>query len=293
MIVRAAHENLLPRLVVGRVEPGPRHKSLNARGSQRFQGIPRCIAQPGMVPPVDAFEVPEDQSKLLEVQRSQLLVGTVQRMRHGVRQRLFGQIALQIEDIVSTRLDLPVLGFREAPDQDVHFAFVVGKVRRHLLAKNHSGQVRNLQTSGDRVVIGDRHELHADFTKTLVKLQRIRIARRKFQTTKHPVRSASAVAGMNMKVGFRLRRVHRSERRRASQSVIGNRLATSKRRAYQFQRLPSNRAVLPVHRMQADAQEWRPEKPARQQGIPPKAHDSAPSAADAPDKALRGEFPAR
>ena len=101
-------------------------------------------------------------------ERSQLLVGTVQGMRDRVRQRLFREIALQLEDIVSTRLDFPVLGFREAPDQDVNLAFIVGKVRRHLLAKDHSGQVRDLQTPGDGIVIGDRHELHADFTKPLV-----------------------------------------------------------------------------------------------------------------------------
>ena len=218
MIVRTADENLSPWLVVSGLESGPCHKHFNARRGQRAQSVARRIAQPGMVSSVDAFEVPEGQGELLEVERRQLLVRTVQRVCDSMRERLFGQIALQIEDIVPMRLDLSVLRFGEAPYQNMHLAFIVGKVCRHLLAENHSGQVRNLQASGDGVVIGDRHELHSDFTKTLVDLQRIRIAGRKFQTTQHPVGSAGAVTGMNMKVGFRLRRVHRSERRRASHS---------------------------------------------------------------------------
>ena len=218
MIVRAADENLPPRLFVGGLKPGPRHKNFNARRGERAQSIPRRVAQPGMIASIDAFEMPEGQGKLLKVQGRQLLVGTVQGMRNRMRQRLFGQIALQIENIVPMCLDFPVLRFSEAPYQNMDFAFIVGKVCRHFLAKNHSGQVRDLQASGNGVMIRDRHELHSDFTKTLVGLQRIRIARRKIQTTQHPVRSAGAVAGMNMKVGFRLRRVHRSERRRASQS---------------------------------------------------------------------------
>ena len=85
--------------------------------------------------------MPEGQGKLLEVQGRQLLVGTVQGMRNSMRQRFFGQIALQIENIVPMRLDLPMLRFSETPYQNVHFALVVGKVCRHFLAKNHFGQV--------------------------------------------------------------------------------------------------------------------------------------------------------
>jgi hypothetical protein len=116
------------------------------------------------------------------------------------------------------RLDLSVLRFSEAPYKNMYFAFVVGKVCCHFLAENHSRQVRDLQASGNGVMIRNCYEVHPDFTKTLVGLQRIRVTRRKVQTTQHPVRSAGAVAGVDMKVGFRLRRVHRSERRRASQS---------------------------------------------------------------------------
>ena len=123
-------------------------------------------------------------------------------MRNGMRQRFFGQIALQIENIVPMRLDLSMLRFCETPYQDMDPAFIVGKVCRHLLAENHPGQVRNLQASSDRVVIRNRYKLHSDFTKPIVGLERIRIARRKVQATQHPVRSAGAVAGVNMKVGF-------------------------------------------------------------------------------------------
>ena len=89
-------------------------------------------------------------------------------------------------------------------------------------------------------------KLHADFTKALIQLQRIRIARRKFKAAKHPVRSARAVTRMNMKIGFGLRRVHRSERKRASQSLIGDRFASGKRARINAKACLRIRAVLPI-----------------------------------------------
>ena len=70
-----------------------------------------------MISSIDALEMPEGQGKLLEVQRRQFLVRTVQGMRNRVSQRFLGEIALQIENIVPMRLDLPVLRLSEAPDQ--------------------------------------------------------------------------------------------------------------------------------------------------------------------------------
>ena len=111
-----------------------------------------------------------------------------------------------------------MLRFGKPPYQDVHLALIVGKICCHLLAKNHSGQVRNLQAAGDGVVIGDGYEVHADVAQTIIQLKRVRITGRKFKAAEHPVGSARAVTGMNMQIGFRLRRIHCSERKRASHS---------------------------------------------------------------------------
>ena len=98
-----------------------------------------------------------------KVKRRQLLVRTVQGVGDRVRQRLFGKIALQIEDIVPLGLNLSVLRFGKAPYQDMHLAFIVGKICSHLLAENHPGQVRDFQASGHRVVIRNRLQIASRF----------------------------------------------------------------------------------------------------------------------------------
>jgi hypothetical protein len=86
----------------------------------------------------------------------------------------------------------------------MHLALIIGKICRHLLAENYTGQVRNLQAAADRVVIGNSHEIHADFTKPLVQLEWIRITGWKLKTAKDPVGSARAVTRMNVQICFRL-----------------------------------------------------------------------------------------
>src|SRR5262245_54068472 len=55
--------------------------------------------------------------------------------------------------------------------------------------------------------------------------------------------------------------------------------------------LSSNRVVLPIHRMQPDAQKWCTEESARQQPIPTKARYPSPSTAHTPNEAVRNCLP--
>jgi hypothetical protein len=171
-----------------------------------------------MVPPVNSFEMPKGESELLKVQRRQLFVRTMQGVRDRMRQGLFGKIALKIEDVLSLGLNLPMLRFGKAPDQEMDLAFVIGKIGSHLLAKDHSRQMRDFEAPGHRVVIRNGDKLHPDLLQAPINLKRIRVTRGKLQSPEDPVRSAGAMPGVDVEIGCRLRGVHCSERERASQS---------------------------------------------------------------------------
>ena len=121
------------------------------------------------------------------------------------------------------------------------FAFIVRKVCRHFLAENHSRQVRNLQASGDGVMIRDCHVLHSDFSKTLVGLQRIRVAGRKVQTAQTPNPRHGCCGGSEYEGRLSTSQSSSLGTQTREPILIGHRLAAGKRGAYQSQSLPPNR----------------------------------------------------
>ncbi len=129
-----------------------------------------------MVAPVDAFEMPEQQYQFLQMQRGEFVIRALQRMGHGMRQGLLGQIFLNIENIVLQSLNLAVLRLRQAPDEEVDLAFVIGETHRDFLAEDHAGQMGDLQTAFEGVVIRERHVLHPRLSQPVVGFQRVAVA---------------------------------------------------------------------------------------------------------------------
>ena len=60
----------------------------------------------------------------------------------------------------------------------------------------------NSQAPIDRIVIGDRHIVHAAFEQLLVQLLRIRVTIWKIETTEQPFLGARAITRVGVKIAF-------------------------------------------------------------------------------------------
>ena len=80
----------------------------------------------------------------------------------------------------------------------MQFATVVGEKSGDLFADERARQVRNLETTSDRVVIGDGDVIHPTLDQLPVQFLRVRIAVREIKTPKKPFFRARTVARMNM-----------------------------------------------------------------------------------------------
>jgi hypothetical protein len=108
------------------------------------------------------------------------------------------QVSLQIEDVFADAFNIAMLLFRNAPHQNVQLAGVVRKVGSNLLADEGPRQVRNLQATIDRVMIGDGYVIHPTFAQLFVQLLWIGIAVGKIESAEKPFFRARTMARVDM-----------------------------------------------------------------------------------------------
>jgi len=113
-------------------------------------------------------------------------VDAVERMRYRVRDFPALQISLQRKNIVPDNNDIVVLFFGDAPDQDVNLAGVLRKIRRDLFADKCIRQIADLETTVDRVVVGDGDKIHPAFDQLSMQLARVGIGIGKIEPPKKP-----------------------------------------------------------------------------------------------------------
>src|ERR1700682_2020210 len=102
-------------------------------------------------------------------------VDAVKRVRDCVGDFAALQIPLQRKNIVSDNDDVAVLLFGNAPDQNVNLAGVVRKIGRDLLADKGVGEIANLETTVDRVVVCDCDKIHSALHQLSMELARVGI----------------------------------------------------------------------------------------------------------------------
>ena len=95
------------------------------------------------------------------VARRQRRLDGVERVRQRARDLVLVQVVRDDLDVVGVRLQPVVVVGRDPVTEDVHGLRLAAEARGQLLGDEHVGPVRDLQHAGDRVVIGDRHEVHA------------------------------------------------------------------------------------------------------------------------------------
>jgi hypothetical protein len=91
-----------------------------------------------------------------------------------------------------------MLRFAQAPHEEMHRDAILGKMRGDLFAQKNTRSFRDFQASIDRIVVGDRHELHSLLAQALVKSRRFRVTVRQAETTEKPFGSARAVPGVKV-----------------------------------------------------------------------------------------------
>ena len=98
--------------------------------------------------------------------------------REGVRQRvqdvLLANVGDELVDVLAQSLQLVVLGLGDPVGQHMHDGAVLGKAGGDFLGdEDMRAVVRDLETTLDVVVIGDRHHRHAALEQALVRVLRL------------------------------------------------------------------------------------------------------------------------
>jgi len=123
-------------------------------------------------------------------------------MRDGVCDFAVLQVPLQRKNVVPDNDDVVVLFFGNAPDENMNLAGILRKISGDLLANESVGEVANLQTTVDGVVVGDRDKIHFALEQLSMQLARVGIRIRKIKPPEEPFFRTRAETGVNVKITF-------------------------------------------------------------------------------------------
>ena len=200
VIIRAAGENLLPRLGVRGLKVVAVRQLLDFFRRQTGQKFAAEDAQERVTQTVDAFEMLEEEDEPFEVGGFELAVDAVKRVRDRMADVRFLQVTLQVVNVLPKSRDFGMLRFRNSPDEQVKFARILGEISRNLLADKSLTQLRYFEIPVDRVMIGDRDVIHPALSQEPIELARIGIAVRKIEPPKEPFLRPRAEARMNVEI---------------------------------------------------------------------------------------------
>ena len=136
---------------------------------------------------VDTLKMPEKEDELLQVSRRELPVDAMEGMGHGMGDRVGKKVFLKIKNIFTGGLDVAVLRFGDAPDQDGNSAFIIRKMPADFLADDHIRKMRDFKASVNGVLIRERHILHSSSAKFFVEIAGVGKTGRKIEAAQHPI----------------------------------------------------------------------------------------------------------
>jgi hypothetical protein len=200
MVVGTGGEDLDPGFAVGGGEALIGGEFLDLRGGEAAEEGPEELAEEGVAEAVEALEMTEEEEEALDMAAGELLIEPVEGMCDGVGEVLGGEIFLEIVDILAEAEDIAVLGFREAPDEEVDLAMILGEPGGDLLGDEDAGEIGDLEAAVDAVVIGDGDEVHAALAKEGVELAWIGVTIGNVEPAQKPLGGAVAEAGVDVEV---------------------------------------------------------------------------------------------
>ena len=141
-----------PRVVVRASDPDPALGVDVDRGRQVELAGARAVAD---LPDREQLREPAP------VAGGQRRLDGVERVGERARDLVLVQVGGDRLDVARVRLQPLVVGGRDAEAQHVHGLRLAAEARGQLLGDEHVGTIGDLEHAGDRVVVGDRHEVHA------------------------------------------------------------------------------------------------------------------------------------
>src|ERR1700730_9409301 len=142
----------------------------------------------------------DEKNQTLEMRGFEFAVDAVERMGYGVTDSRALEIALEFENVRSPGRAFGVLRLGYAPNKQMKFALILRKISRNLFTDKSMFLRRDLQIPIDRVVIGDRDEVHSFRAELTVELLGIRITVGKIEPPKEPFFRARAEARMDVEI---------------------------------------------------------------------------------------------
>ena len=103
---------------------------------------------------------PEELGEAAAVARRQRRLDGVEGVRQRAGDLVLVQVLGDLLDVVGVRLQPVVVVGGDGVAEDVHRLGLGLEPRRQLFGDEHVGAVGDLEHAGDRVVVGDRHEVH-------------------------------------------------------------------------------------------------------------------------------------
>ena len=160
VVVGSAGEDFFPSLVMGRRYAGARAENLDVAGGESAEyGLSR-LAEELAIASVHSLKVAKKKNEFLEVECREHPIHAMEWMSYGVGDILGKQVFAKVEDVFSCLLDRAVLGFCDAPSENVDAAFVVREVGAYFLAEDDSWQMRDFEATGNGILIRDGHKIH-------------------------------------------------------------------------------------------------------------------------------------
>jgi len=107
-------------------------------------------------------------------------------MKNGFMAKISGQF----ENVFSQFLNIVMLRFRYVICQHMNLAAIIREIRRNFLAHEGIRQMRDLESAGNGIVIGDGHHIHPLFSGGFIDLHWIGKTFRTADFLQHPLGSA-------------------------------------------------------------------------------------------------------
>jgi hypothetical protein len=193
MIIGTARKDFLPRFGVSRREIVTISQFLDLFGCEFAEEAARQIAQQRIPQAVDAFEMLKEKNEPLEVGGLEFAVNAVERVGSGMRDLLPMQISLKVENVFARRRNDAMLLFGQPPGEEVYLTDILRKICRNLFTYKDITMFVDLQTTIDRVVIGDGDEVHPACFEIPTEFVRLGVAVREIKPPKEPfLRSRAA-----------------------------------------------------------------------------------------------------
>lgn len=180
----------------------PGRKFLDFLRRQRSKKLLGKFAEKGIAQTIGPLEMLEQQNQALDVAGLELSIDAIERMSDRVGDVGAGKVPLERKNVVTNYRNIGVLLLGNSPYQDMNFARILREISRNLLTYERVGQIADLETPVDRVVVRDRDEIHSSLDELPVELAGIGITIRKIQPAEKPFLRTGAEPGVNVKIAL-------------------------------------------------------------------------------------------